>query len=88
MLIWSTNINNNQYLSLHALDENGIPCCEIESEWAETKTGCIIKLIRDCWWRKNMRYILGISKIRNKNLNTKEKAILKSYNYATGTPFQ
>lgn len=88
MLIWSRNVNDNPIVSLWVLDDNGVPSCEIETEWATTKIGCLWKLFKDCRWRGNLRYFFGICKVRQNGLNEKEQAILKSYNYATGSPFQ
>ena len=88
MVKWSRNVNGQRLLALWVLDDNGAPCCEIETEWSKTKLGCLFKLFKDCWWRGNMRYFFGICKVRHNGLNEKEKAILESYNYAKGSPFE
>ena len=88
MVIWSRNACGKRLLSLWALDSNGVPCYEIEIEWATTKLGCLFKLFKTCWWKKNLRYFFGICKVRKGDVNEKEKAILESYNYAKGSPFE
>ena len=49
MIIWSRNVNEQRLLSLWALDENKVPCYEIDVEWSKTRLGCIFKLFRTCF---------------------------------------